>query len=73
VRRDGSILAAVGGNENARDGVYGPGEEDWRNHDEEALYDEVSYCMNLVLQHLWVRNSPMKGWYYIRFERVLKM
>lgn len=48
MRRDGSILAAVGGNENAQDGVYGPGEEDWPNYDEEALYDEVSYCMNLV-------------------------
>ena len=27
-RRDGSILAAVGGNESAQDGVYGRGEED---------------------------------------------
>ena len=41
--------------------AYGCGEEDWRECDEEVLYDEVSYCMDLVLQHLWVRNSPMKG------------
>ena len=54
-------MAAVGGNESVRDGIYGCGEEDWRECDEEVLYDEVSYCMDLVLQHLWVRNSPMKG------------
>lgn len=39
------VVAAVGGNENAQDGVYGRGEEDWCNHDEEALYDEVSYSV----------------------------
>lgn len=51
-RRDGSILAAVGGNESVQDGICGCGEEDWNEHDEEVLYDEVSYCMDLVLQHL---------------------